>query len=55
MRTYTIIYKTDKQNEYFRETFTPDKYEKFMKRVTKGGSKIEICAFSVETTQMKIF
>lgn len=54
MITYTIIYKNEKQNEYVKDTFTPQKFENFMERSTKNGNKITICSFATNTTQMSL-
>ena len=55
MINYTVIYKTDNQNEYIKESFSQYKFEKFMERVTKSSGKITICSFSTSTTQQELF
>jgi hypothetical protein len=55
MKTYTIIYKTDKMQHFEMRTFSIKEFEKLMNLMDKRKGNIQILAFSIGSSQESLF
>lgn len=55
MRTYTIIYKTDKMQHFEMRTLTVKEFEKIMNLMNKRKGNIKILSFSIGSSQESLF
>ena len=55
MKTYTIIYKTDKMQHFEMRTLSIKEFEKLMNLMDKRKGNIQILAFSVGSSQESLF
>ena len=55
MKTYTIIYKTDKMQHFEMRTLSIKEFEKIMNLMDKRKGNIQILAFSIGSSQESLF
>lgn len=55
MKTYTIIYKTDKMEHFEMRTLTVKEFEKLMTLMDRRKGNIQILSFSIGSSQESLF
>jgi hypothetical protein len=55
LKTYTIIYKTDKMEHFEMRTLTMKEFEKLMNLMDRRKGNIQILSFSIGSSQESLF